>query len=161
MAHLATVLAYYLAKQSVGTCPSVLIYSLSRSKVPRIHLAVLPSAASPACPKGVVCHYCCVSSPGLLACLLSLFMHRARSRLVTKDVTDGFSLKVRFVVLKYDTSNVALNGPSHVSHLTVWGPQMIRQISDHYKRMSNVFFVRLAIFIAVGVLANKPRVNFI
>lgn len=40
---------------------------------------------------------------------------------MTNDVTNWFSLKVRFVVLKYDTSNLVLNVPSHVSHLAVWG----------------------------------------
>lgn len=32
-------------------------------------LAVLPSAVSPACPQGGVCHHHCVSAPGLVACL--------------------------------------------------------------------------------------------
>ena len=85
------------------------------------------------------------------------------SRIVTNGVTNWFSLKVRFVLLKYNTSNLALNVPSHVFHLTGWGPRMIDQIGC-YKRMSNVFFIRLAVFIAFGVLANrvsKSRVNFI
>lgn len=132
MAHLATALAHYLAKQSASTCLSVLIYSLSLSIVLRI-LQFSFGNVIPSMSQG-----CCVSSPGLGTCLLSLFTHRANSRIVTNVVTNWFSSKVRFVVLKYGTLNLALNVPSHVSHLTVWEARIIQQISEHYKRMSNV-----------------------
>lgn len=34
---------------------------------------------------------------------------------------------------------------------------MTHQIARYYKRMSDVFFMRLAIFVAFGILAKKKK----
>lgn len=158
MAHLETALAYYLAKQSVSTCLCVFIYSLSLSKVLRIlQLSLWQFNLVPRMSHGCsVCHYERVLS--WFGCLSSVFTYRANSRLVPDNVTSWFSVKVGFAMLKYDTSNLALNIPSHVSHLTLWGPSDIRTLQKNVKR----FLHQTCNFHCIWCSGkHKCRVNFI
>lgn len=119
VAHLQTAWADYWAKQSAHALCFHLISQLSLqqfSLVPRM---------SRGCS---VCHLHCV-----LTCFGCSSSHRANSRLVPNVVTSRSSLEVRFVGLKYNTSNLAPNVHSHVSHLTLRGPSDIRTLAKNIK----------------------------
>lgn len=100
-----TALAHCWAKPEAAQ-PSWFIYSQPKQSSLESFLGQFISVPS---VSRVLCVISTVSPPGFDACLLSpcLWYSGADSGVVTTDVTSWFSSRVRFVLLKYNTSNPA------------------------------------------------------